>query len=51
MKVLALPEIRQRLIDGGSEVIGNSPEAADRFLQTETARWGAVVRAAKISAE
>ena len=51
VKVLALPEIRQRLIDGGSEVIGNSPEAADRFLQTETARWGAVVRAAKISAE
>ena len=51
VKVLALPEIRQRLIDGGSEVIGNSPEAADRFLQTETARWGAVVKAAKISAE
>ncbi len=51
VKVLALPETRQRLIDGGSEVIGNSPEAADRFLQTETARWGAVVKAAKISAE
>ena len=51
VKVLAIPEIRQRLIQGGSEVIGNSPEEADRFLQTEIARWGAVVKAAKISAE
>lgn len=43
-----MPEIRQRLIEGGSEVIGNSPEEADRFLQTEIARWGAVTKAAKI---
>ena len=51
VKVLAVPEIRQRLIDGGSEVIGNSPEAADRFLQSEIALWGRVVRAANIKAE
>ena len=51
VKVLAVPEIRQRLIDGGSEVIGNSPEAADRFLQSEIALWGRVVKAANIKAE
>ena len=51
VKVLAIPEIRQRLVDGGSEVIGNSPEAADRFLQSEIARWGAVVKAANIKAD
>ena len=51
VKVLAVPEIRQRLIDGGSEVIGNSPEAADRFLQSETALWGRVVKAANIKAD
>ena len=51
VKVLAVPEIRQRLIDGGSEVIGNSPEAADRFLQREIALWGAVVKAANIKAD
>ena len=50
-KVLAIPEIRQRLVEGGSEVIGNSPEAADRFLQSEIARWGAVVKAANIRAD
>ena len=51
VKVLAVPEIRQRLIDGGSEVIGNSPEAADRFLQSEIALWGRVVKAANIKAD
>jgi tripartite-type tricarboxylate transporter receptor subunit TctC len=51
VKVLAIPEIRQRLVDGGSEVIGNSPQEADRFLAAELARWGAVVKAAHISAD
>ncbi len=48
-KVLALPEVRQKLIEGGSEVIGNSPDAADRFLQNELTRWGTVVKAANIT--
>ena len=48
VKILAMPDIRQRLVEGGSEVIGNSPEEADRFLQAEIARWGAVIKAAKI---
>jgi tripartite-type tricarboxylate transporter receptor subunit TctC len=51
VKILVIPEVRQRLVDGGSEVIGNSPEAADRFLQNEIARWGAVVKAANIRLE
>ncbi len=50
-KILQMPEVRQRLIDGGSEIIGNSPEAADRFLQSEIARWGAVVKAANVRAD
>ena len=48
---MRFPEIRQRLVDGGSEVIGNSPEAADKFLHSEIARWGAVVKAANIRAD
>jgi tripartite-type tricarboxylate transporter receptor subunit TctC len=51
VKILNMPEVRQRLIDGGSEVIGNSPDDADRFLKSEIKKWGAVVRGAKISAE
>jgi len=51
VKILNTPEIRQRLIDGGSDVIGNSPDDADRFLKSEIKKWGVVVRSAKISAE
>jgi tripartite-type tricarboxylate transporter receptor subunit TctC len=51
VKALNAPELRQRLMDGGSEVIGNSPEEADRFLKSEIAKWSKVVKAAKISAE
>ncbi len=50
VKALQIPEIRQRLIDGGSDVIGNSPEEADRFLKAELARWGTVVKAANVRA-
>ncbi len=50
-RALAQPEVRQRLIDTGSEIIGSSPEAADRHLRDEVSRWGEVVRAANISAE
>jgi tripartite-type tricarboxylate transporter receptor subunit TctC len=51
VKALNTPELRQRLTDGGSEVIGNSPEEADRFLKSEITKWGKVVKAAKITAE
>jgi tripartite-type tricarboxylate transporter receptor subunit TctC len=51
VKILAVPEIRNRLTDGGSDVIGNSPEEADRFLKSEIARWGEVIRAANIRAD
>ena len=50
-KVLAVPELRQRLEDGGSEVIGNSPEAADAFLKSELVKWGSVIKAANIRIE
>jgi len=50
VKTLAIPEVRQRLLDTGSEIIGNSPEAADRFLKEELERWGVVVRAANVKA-
>ncbi len=51
VKALAIPEVRQRLLDGGADVIGNSPEDADRFLKSEIARWGAVIKAANIRAD
>ena len=51
VKVLNQPDMKQRLTDGGSLVVGNSPEDADRFLKNEIARWGVVAKAANITAE
>jgi tripartite-type tricarboxylate transporter receptor subunit TctC len=48
-KILQGPDVRRRLIDSGSEIIGNSPEAADRFLKEEVAKWAIVVKAAKVT--
>ena len=50
VKTLSIPEVRQRLLDAGSEIVGNSPEAADRFLASELERWRVVVRAANVTA-
>ena len=51
LKALAVPELRKWLIEAGSDIIGSTPEDADRHLRDETAKWGAVVRAANIKAE
>jgi tripartite-type tricarboxylate transporter receptor subunit TctC len=48
VKALADPVIHKRLTDGGSEVIGNTPEAADVFLKSEIAKWASVIKAANI---
>ncbi|HVL35510.1 MAG TPA: tripartite tricarboxylate transporter substrate binding protein [Burkholderiales bacterium] len=49
VKVLGQPDVRKRLVDAGSDIIGNAPEAADRFLREEVDKWGTVVRAAKVT--
>ena len=51
VKVLNQTDLKQRLTDGGSLVIANSPEEADRFLKSEIARWGVVSKAANINPE
>jgi len=48
LAVLAIPEVRERLLDGGSEIVGSTPEAAERHMRSEIAKWGAVIRAAGV---
>jgi tripartite-type tricarboxylate transporter receptor subunit TctC len=47
-KVLAMPEIRQRMADQGGKAIGGSPQAFGRFAAGETERWAQVIRTANI---
>jgi tripartite-type tricarboxylate transporter receptor subunit TctC len=51
-EVLAEPEIRRKLLEGGVEVEpSESPEAFGRYFAADRARWAPVVRAAGMRAE
>jgi len=49
--VLAIPEQRESIVANGGEVAGGTPEAFRDFIRSETAKWGEVVRTAKIQPE
>jgi len=49
--VLAKPDVRARFAKEGAEPVGSTPERAAAYLKAEIARWGKVVRAAKLSAD
>jgi tripartite-type tricarboxylate transporter receptor subunit TctC len=48
VKAMADPEIKRRLLEQGGVIVGSTPPEFGRFLQSETARWDKVVRAANI---
>jgi tripartite-type tricarboxylate transporter receptor subunit TctC len=48
VKVLALPEVRDKLTALGIEVIGNSPEEFAAVIRSETPKWAKVIRDAGI---
>jgi tripartite-type tricarboxylate transporter receptor subunit TctC len=48
---LKAPKVKEILVSSGADAVGNSPDEFGRFLQSEIAKWGKVVRAAGIKAE
>lgn len=48
VRILALPDVRQRLASEGAEPIGNSPEEFSAQIRRDMARWAQVARDAKI---
>ncbi|HUP93304.1 MAG TPA: tripartite tricarboxylate transporter substrate binding protein [Burkholderiales bacterium] len=51
VRVLNMPDTRQKLASQGLEPIGDSPAAFAAHISNEIARWGKVVKAAGIRAE
>ena len=51
MKALAAPDVRERMIALGFEVVGNTPEQFAAQIKTDIARWGKVIREAGIRAD
>ncbi|MFN0160055.1 MAG: tripartite tricarboxylate transporter substrate binding protein [Burkholderiales bacterium] len=49
--VVAVPEVRERLLAMGLEIVANSPAEFAEYLRSESAKWGKLIRDAKIRAE
>ena len=48
--ILSLPETKAAMLSQGAEVVYTTPEEFDRFQRAEIAKWGKVIREAKIQA-
>ena len=51
VKALQQPDVAKRLAAEGAEVIGSTPEEFGALQRTEIAKWGGVIRTAKIQVE
>jgi tripartite-type tricarboxylate transporter receptor subunit TctC len=49
--VLKDPQLIKRFSDEGAEIVGNSPEDAQRFLQSEVTKWTRVIKTVGVVAE
>jgi tripartite-type tricarboxylate transporter receptor subunit TctC len=49
--ILKQPEVRDQLVGMGLEVVGSSPAEFDRYVKSESEKWGKVIKAAGIKAE
>jgi tripartite-type tricarboxylate transporter receptor subunit TctC len=50
-RIVATPEVRERILSQASEPVGNSPEEYAAFINEEIAKWRAVIKQANVKAE
>jgi len=51
VRVLHLPEVKQKLLEQSADPVGSSPEELQRVVTTELKRWASVIREAGIKSE
>ena len=44
MKILAQPDIKERIAGEGAEVVGSTPAEFAAFLKTDIARWAPLIK-------
>ena len=44
-------QVKNRLLSLGCEIVGSTPDALEAHLKSEMAKWGPVIREAKIQIE
>jgi tripartite-type tricarboxylate transporter receptor subunit TctC len=50
-QIIRTPEMRERLIGFGSDVVGGPPETFKTFIASEAEKWGKVIQQANIKAQ
>jgi tripartite-type tricarboxylate transporter receptor subunit TctC len=48
VKVMNIPDVREKLIGQGTDPVGSSPEQFGAFMKAETSKWARVVKEANI---
>ncbi len=51
LKILAMPDVRERFLAQGVEPLGGTPEQFAEHIRAQMAKWGKVVRDAGVQAE
>jgi len=51
VRIIALPEIRDRMSAEGAEFVGDTPEQYTRFVKSEIVKWGKAVKASGAKAD
>ena len=47
-RALAVPDVRNKLIEGGADPVGSSPDEFAAYFKSELAKWAQTVKAAKL---
>jgi tripartite-type tricarboxylate transporter receptor subunit TctC len=50
-RVIELPDVKQKLLEQGGDTVGSTPEALDKVVKSELARWADLIRKANIHVE
>ena len=45
VKILAMPDVRERLTSLGADPVGNTPEQFAAYVKAEIAKWAPIVKA------
>lgn len=51
VKVLNIPDIREKLVAAGSDPVGSTPEEFSAYVKSELARWGKIIRDNNVRSE
>ena len=51
VRIIQLPDVKERLISQGAEPVGDSPEEFAQFIKAEAAKWGKVIKALNLKIE